>query len=132
MKKINYEYEYLFPSSLELTNLGLVKWISERKIPKNRHFANEILNTFSNKHPMDYIDISFGLSLNDSYWIVPNDGKEYLWEKYNLYNNKFSEILSLIAFTGYEETIGALKTSPEYTTNGMLKKCWEKKIMVFI
>lgn len=76
---------------------------------------------------MDYIEISFGLSLNDSYWITPNDGKEYLWEKQNLYNNKFSEFLSLVAFTGYGENISALNISPEYTTNGMLKKCWKQK-----
>ncbi|AYZ73656.1 hypothetical protein EGX98_06260 [Fusobacterium necrophorum] len=131
IKDINKEQRNLFPYSLEETALGLEKWISARKVPKNRQFVNEILDTLTNreslKHPMDYIEVSFGLSLNDSYWIVPEDGKEYLWKDYNLYNNKFSEILSLIAFTGYEKEVTGLRTSPEYTTNGMLKKCWHKK-----
>lgn len=37
IKNINYEYEYLFPISLELTNnFGLSKWNYEMKFPKNR------------------------------------------------------------------------------------------------
>ena len=74
---------------------------------------------------MNYIDISYGLSLNDSYWIVPTD-KELYWKDYNLYKNRFSEIVSLVAF-GEKRTseIGKdIKTSPEYTTDGMLAKCW--------
>lgn len=73
---------------------------------------------------MNYIDISYGLSLNDSYWIVPAD-KELYWKDYNLYKNKFSEIVSLVAF-GEKRTseVGDIKTSPEYTTDGMLAKCW--------
>lgn len=128
---INEEKRNLFPYSLEETAFGLEKWISARKVPKNRQFVNEILDTLTEKdslkHPMDYIEVSFGLSLNDSYWIVPDDGKEYLWKDYNLYYNKFSEILSLVAFTGHETEVTGLRTSPEYTTNGMLKKCWHKK-----
>ena len=46
---------------------------------------------------MNYIDVSYGLSLNDSYWIVPAN-KELYWKDYNLYKNKFSEIVSLVAF----------------------------------
>lgn len=131
LEDINEEYRSLLPYSLEETALGLEKWISARKVPKNRQFVDEILDTLvdkaSLKHPMDYIELSFGLSLNDSYWIIPDDGKKYLWKDFNLYSNKFSEILSLIAFTGYEKEITGLRTSPEYTTNGMLKKCWHKK-----
>lgn len=131
LESVNEEYRNLLPYSLEETGLGLEKWISARKVPKNRQFVDEILSTLveknSLKHPMDYIELSFGLSLNDSYWIVPDDGKKYLWKDFNLYNNKFSEILSLVAFTGYEKEVTGIRTSPEYTTNGMLKKCWHKK-----
>lgn len=128
---INEDYRNLLPYSLETTVYGLEKWIAARRVPKNRQFVDEILSTLieknSLKHPMDYIELSFGLSLNDSYWIVPDDGKEYLWKDFNLYDNKFSEILSLVAFTGYEKEVTGIRTSPEYTTNGMLKKCWHKK-----
>lgn len=108
----------------------LKKWIERRKIPKNRINSQRVLNLGLIKYGLDinnfmnYIDISYGLSLNDSYWIIPVDKKLY-WKDYNLYKNKFSEIVSLVAF-GEKMTneIGDIKTSPEYTTNGMLAKCW--------
>ena len=64
-----------------------------------------------------------GLSLNDSYWVVPADfaGK---FAEYNLYENRFSEALSLVAYTGIGGSNEAFSTSPELTTNGMLRKAW--------
>ena len=45
------------------------------------------------------IDVSKGLSLIDSYWIVQDENLKF--SDYNLFDNDFSEVLSLIAFTGY-------------------------------
>ena len=111
----------------------LKRWIERRKIPKNRKNMEDIVNLRISDLELDkgsfmnYIDISYGLSLNDSYWIVPDDGKEYRWEKYNLYKNKFSDIISLVAFGEKgtaESSDNGIRTSPEYTTDGMLAKCW--------
>lgn len=51
-----------------------------------------------------------GLSLNDSYWVVDEsfDGK---FADYNLYNNRFSEALSLVAYTGAGRSDEAFDTS---------------------
>ena len=91
----------LFPLDLELTNEGVVKWLERRVIPKNRQFVDEILKTLglSVNNTKGIIDICMGLSLNDSYWVVPADfdGK---YADYNLYENRFSEALSLVAYTG--------------------------------
>ena len=131
ISEIKKDKQDIFPISLETTEEGLKEWIKIRKVPKNRAFVEKILGTLveneNSKHPMDYIKVSFGLSLNDSYWIIPDDGKQYLWENYNLYKNEFSKTLSLVAFTGYNSQIKDVRTSPEYTTNGMLKKCWHQK-----
>lgn len=131
ISEIKKDKKEIFPISLKVTEEGLKEWMETRKVPKNRAFVEKILGTLVEnenlKHPMDYIKVSFGLSLNDSYWIIPDDGKEYLWENYNLYKNKFSKTLSLVAFTGYNSQIKDVRTSPEYTTNGMLKKCWHQK-----
>ena len=111
----------------------LKKWIEHRGTPKNRRYRDYILRLnlisteeqFSNNSFMNYIDISYGLSLNDSYWIIPDDGNEYRWEDYNLYKNKFSEARSLIALGILDSTIQEkTRLSPEYTTHGMLAKCW--------
>lgn len=131
ISEIKKDKQDIFPISLETTEEGLKEWIKIRKVPKNRAFVEKILGTLveneNSKHPMDYIKVSFGLSLNDSYWIIPDDGKQYLWENYNLYKNEFSKTLSLVAFTGYNSQIKDVRISPEYTTNGMLKKCWHQK-----
>ena len=115
----------LFPLDLELTNEGVVKWLERRVIPKNRQFVDEILKTLglSVNNTKGIMDVCMGLSLNDSYWVVPADfdGK---YADYNLYENRFSEALSLVAYTGVGGSREAFSTSPELTTNGMLRKAW--------
>ena len=64
-----------------------------------------------------------GLSLNDSYWVVEDDFRGR-FSDYNLYENRFSEILSLVAYTGVEQSRGKFTTSPELTTGGALPKAW--------
>jgi hypothetical protein len=115
----------LFPLDLTLTSQGILKWLEKRVIPKNRMFVNEILKTLglSANDTQGIIDVCKGLSLNDSYWVVPQ-GFDGTYEQYNLYENKFSEILSLVAYTGVGHSNEAFTTSPELTTNGMLPKGW--------
>lgn len=115
----------LFPLDLELTDDGLVKWLQRRVIPKNRAYVAEILKTFGLRinDTKGIIDVCKGLSLNDSYWVVPQ-GFDGTFAQYNLYENRFSEILSLVAYTGIGQSDAAFTTSPELTTNGMLPKAW--------
>ena len=122
---VNEEARALFPLDLELTDEGLVKWLQRRVIPKNRAYVAEILKTFglSVNDTKVIIDVCKGLSLNDSYWVVPQ-GFTGTFAQYNLYENRFSEILSLVAYTGIGQSDAAFTTSPELTTNGMLPKAW--------
>jgi len=94
-------------------------------IPKNRAYVAEILKTFglSVNDIRGIIDVCKGLSLNDSFWVVPQ-GFAGTFAQYNLYENRFSEILSLVAYTGIGQSDAAFTTSPELTTNGMLPKGW--------
>ena len=75
---------------------------------------------------MDVISACKGLSLNDAYWIVSaEDNIE--WSKANLYSNRISRVLARIAFTGYgSNERSSLGSSPEFTTNGILPKCWRR------
>ena len=122
---IDEEERALFPLDLELTDDGLVKWLQRRVIPKNRAYVAEILKTYglSVNDTKGIIDVCKGLSLNDSYWVVPQ-GCTGTFAQYNLYENRFSEILSLVAYTGIGQSDAAFTTSPELTTNGMLPKAW--------
>jgi hypothetical protein len=49
------------------------------------------------------------------------DGK---FSQFNLYENRFSEILSLVAYTGIGQNQRVFTASPELTTNGILPKAW--------
>ena len=119
----------LLPLDLEVTGSGVAKWLKRRTIPKNRAYVHNLLSKseLSLNRPMNIIRVTKGLSLNDCYWIV-EDGFEGSFARYNLYENRFSNVLALIAFTGCGSSVRAsLDSSPEFTTNGMLPKCWRRE-----
>jgi len=120
----------LFPVNLEITNKSLLRWLESRVIPKNRTHVKEILSALnlSGNDTKGIIDVCMGLSLTDSYWIARSSftGK---FKDYNLFENEFSEALSLVAYTGVQE--GPVwengSYSPELTTTGMLPKMWNRE-----
>ena len=124
----NEDKKYLLPLDLELTADSLKKWLRHRTIPKNRAYVHSFLSKcgLNINRPMNIIKVSKGLSLNDCYWVV-EEGFDGTFDKYNLYDNRFSRVLALIAFTGYGSSIRtSLASCPEFTTNGMLPKCWRR------
>ena len=124
----------LKPIDLDVHNID--KWLKRRTVPSNRAYVSIFLSKIglNEKDIIGIINISKALSLNDCYWIVPFDF-EGNFDTYNLYDNRFSNILSSIAFTGYgSEVKSSFKSSPEFTTNGMLAKCWRRisgKILLY-
>ena len=75
---------------MELSDTGLLKWLQWRVIPKNRAYVAEILKTFglSINDTKGIIDVCKGLSLNDSFWVVPQ-GFAGTFAQYNLYEKNF-------------------------------------------
>ena len=107
----------------------LEAWLRHRSIPRNRAYVDAILASqgLSLNRPMDVIRLSKGLSLNDCYWVT-EDGFDGTFAQFNLYDNKFSRVLGEIAFTGYgSNNSSRISASPEFTTNGMLPKCWRRQ-----
>jgi hypothetical protein len=125
---MNNEKRDLLPLNLEVSTDGVAKWLKHRIIPKNRAYGSNFLSKcgLSLNRPMSIIRVSKGLSLNDCYWVVEEEF-EGTFDKFNLYDNRFSRTLALIAFTGYGSSIRtSLASCPEFTTNGMLPKCWRR------
>ena len=125
---INEAERRLLPLDMEPDENGIVRWLKHRTIPKNRAFVNAFLAKcgLSANRPMDVIAVCKGLSLNDSYWISDENEKK-VFDQVNLYDNRFSKILAAIAFTGYGSSVrSSFASSPEFTTNGMLPKCWRR------
>lgn len=133
---VNEQYRSLLPLGMKVTDDGLLSWLKGRVAPKNREFVYQILSRYGldQNDTMGVIKLCKGLSLNDSYWVVERgfDGK---FAAYNLYENSFARALAIIAYTGYgTNTAKGFSSSPEFTTNGMLRKCWRrlnKKIYLY-
>lgn len=120
--------EKLLPLDLELSPEGVGRWLRHRTIPKNRAYVHALLAKcgLNLNRPMSIIKVCKGLSLNDCYWVV-EEGDNGTFAKNNLYENPFSNALAALAFTGYGSSPRAsLRSSPEFTTNGMLPKCWRR------
>jgi hypothetical protein len=125
---VNYEHKSLLPLDLELSDHGLAKWLKRRTIPSNRAYVQNFLAKLglNEKDTKGIIDFCKGLSLNDCYWVVEENFNGKFADN-NLYDNRFSNVLSHIAFTGYGSfQKSSLRSSPEFTTNGMLAKCWRR------
>ena len=118
----------LMPIGLELSNEGLLKWLRRRTIPKNRRYVREVLGVLNlnEANVIDIIKWSMGLSLNDSYWVVPArfTGR---FADYNLYTNPFSAALGVVALTGQGQIDASDTSSPELTTSGSLPKAWRRE-----
>ncbi len=128
IKNIELFCERLLPLNMTFSEEGIKRWLKHRSIPKNRIYVDRVLSRsgLSHNNTKGIIDICYGLSLNDSYWVI-DESKDITFKEVNLYENRFSNILAHIAFTGYGSSIKSqFMSSPEYTTNGMLPKCWRR------
>ena len=75
--KLHSENKNLFPKRLQyenLTDATFHQWILKRKVPKNRQFVENILQSISdNENPLKYVDVTQALSVNDAYWVMAKD-----------------------------------------------------------
>lgn len=102
--------------------------LTTRKPAKNREHMDKLLTLMQIKCISGYLDISYGLSLNDTLWVKPAEADDKIsWETLNLYDNDFNEVIAHYAFCGQGMAGMHMKTtSPEFGTNGMLPKCWKR------
>ena len=106
IQKIHEENRAFLPLNLALTNEGVERWLKHRTIPKNRAYVDALLSKtgLSINRPLGIIAVCKGLSLNDCYWVDQADDQT-TFEKVNLYENRFSQVLASIAFTGYGSSV---------------------------
>lgn len=122
---VNEEKKQMLPIWFDLKDENVIKkFVKSRKIPNNRKYKQQLIEVMKDENLMSYVDKTFALSLNDSFWIVPIEFENYKWENYNLYENDFNEIIGLIAFEGGSYKSEGFLMTPEYTTEGMLEKRW--------
>ena len=95
--------EELLPLNLAgcSNDIELRRFLDSRRIPKNRAYIERILAPFGLRasDTKGIIDVTKGMSLNDSYCVVPA-GEASCFGEYNLFGNSFDTVLSIIAYTG--------------------------------
>lgn len=127
--KVYEENRSFLPLNLTVSEDGVERWLRHRAIPKNRAYVDALLSKvgLSLNRPLGIIAANKGLPLNDCFW-VDAEGSGDTFKKVNLYDNRFSQVLAAIAFTGYGSSIRtSLASCPEFSTNGMLPKCWRRQ-----
>lgn len=113
---------------MEATDSSLERWLRHRTIPANRAYVQNFLskNGLNENDFIGILSVCKGLSLIDCYWVTTPDDKK-TFQQVNLFDNRFSQVLSQIAFTGYGSSpLSKFRSSPEFTTNGMLPKAWRR------
>ena len=102
----------------------LNEWWRNRSIPDTRQGIKDALYALEINNTQVLPLRSYGLSLSDSYWILP-ESSNINWYDLNFFENAFSEDVGDVLF-GQERNIGTFDfNSPDNTTDGYLKKRWK-------
>ena len=120
---------HLLPLNIatEPTDDELGRFLGSRRIPKNRAFAEEILQPYkiSLDDTKGIIDITKGTSINDSYLVVAeNDPTTF--SECNLFENDFNIALQIAAYSGIisGDALRSGGMPSELTASGSFPKAW--------
>ncbi len=118
---------HLLPMGLQENRESLSTWLKERVSATQRTYGNRIWKAL-NISPTNLVDVyskTYGLSVTDVYWVVP-ESMHGRFEDYNLYDNTFSEDIGRVAFTGGVAHMAVSRPSPEVVSSGVLPKQWHR------
>lgn len=101
-------------------------WIQRRVSPFGRNNINQLLKLCQANSLTDYLRISKGISLTDTFW-VKDTVDRVTWQRVSPYRNKLSRIIAEVALN-MNYLGGDLRSpSPEYTLDGSTDKCWKRR-----
>lgn len=103
---------------------GLQYWWSHRTIPASRNNLENKLELLDIKNTSELLHKSFGLSLTDHYWIMP-ESTELKWHDINYYENDFSDNIGKLLFDNINQLPDNFNyNSPDNSSDGNLQKKW--------
>ena len=103
---------------------SLNEWWRNRSIPNTRQGIKEALYALKISNPQVLAVRSYGFSLSDAYWILP-ESSNINWYELNYYENLFSGDIGEVLFGQEKSTETFDFNSPDNTTDGYLKKRWK-------
>ena len=109
------------------TDDELSRFLGSRRIPKNRAFAQQVLEPYgiSLEDTKGIIDITKGVSINDSYLVVAEDDP-VTFSECNLFQNDFNVALQIAAYSGVisADALDSGGVPSELTASGSFPKAW--------
>lgn len=115
----NAEVKKHLSSIRELNN-----WYQNRGIPHYRDELDDVLIRLNIKSMADLKRNSYALSLSDQYWFHPIE-EHITWRDVNFFTNDFDYLEFVNAvFSSHSSDSQMLSTSPNFSTDGMVKKAW--------
>ena len=97
-------------------------WIKKRQTIYERPYTSELYKLADIKSDIDFVNLTYCLSLNDCFWLVKEDSKKS-WNSVNLFNKSFAREYTELAsgLHGFNGT-PSNNYSPELTLRGATKK----------
>lgn len=101
-------------------------WVSNRNYAKHKEHLQGWLHEWGIDNAVGFLDITHALSLNDSLWVKKAES-DLTWEQVSLYQNEFTDVVSVTAFETGLHGLKLSTTSPEFTSEGSFEKCWTRE-----
>ncbi len=105
---------------------SIAAWLDSRNYAKHKEHLKQWIKEWQLDNIQGFIDMTHALSLNDSLWVRPADS-DLTWERMNLYDNEFTDVVSKTAFEKRLKGLKLSTTSPEFTSEGSFEKCWVRE-----
>ncbi len=134
------------PFAEDRSERGFKAWLETRTIPQGQEYALGVLERagVNVKDTFSQIELGFGLSLTDAYWVAPQ-GLSWTWAYVNLYESGIQDNLSMSIYdpkhkievptgliAGDESIDQYFNISPAYGVGGTFKKAWHKCGEVYV
>lgn len=102
-------------------------WMNNRKGSKHNEHLRKLMQMCGCEKTEGFIRITHAATINDTFW-VKQESESLCWNDVSLYRNKFNEVISKLAFEGIGlYGIQVSSTSPEFSTEGSFRKCWQRE-----
>lgn len=101
-------------------------WLEGRTSPVGRKNINELLKLANISSKQEYLMVTHGISLTDTFWVKRATKDNTNWENINPYKNRFSRIVSDIALNLNIRSGNFRSPSPDYSVGGSTNKCWKR------
>ncbi len=113
------------PIGGQMNNMKFIEWWKDRAIPKTRQGAVSALERLGYKNTTSAMVNNLCLSLNDCYWIKPQNSS-LSWEDVNLFKNDFTDTFGELTFNRDADVDLRQNTTflKAITSQGEVQKKW--------